>query len=73
MIALSETTRDQVVQSINLFLASLIYRVLIVSYEASMDYFLLELYTIHLYCTLVGRTKPDMLRIAPYPYRLHPG
>ena len=33
VIALSETTRDQVVQSINLFLASMIYRVLIVSYE----------------------------------------
>lgn len=33
VIALSETTRDQVVQSINLFLASLVYRVLIVSYE----------------------------------------
>lgn len=35
MIALSETTRAQVVQSINLFLASMIYRVLIVSYEVS--------------------------------------
>ena len=35
MIALSETTREQVVQSINLFLASMIYRVLIVSYEVS--------------------------------------
>lgn len=33
VIALSETTREQVVQSINLFLASMIYRVLIVSYE----------------------------------------
>lgn len=33
MIALSETTREQVVQSINLFLASMVYRVLIVSYE----------------------------------------
>lgn len=33
MIALSETTRDQVVQSITLFLSSLVYRVLIVSYE----------------------------------------
>ncbi|CAN0006928.1 unnamed protein product, partial [Ectocarpus sp. 12 AP-2014] len=33
VIALSETTREQVVQSINLFLASMVYRVLIVSYE----------------------------------------
>lgn len=33
VIALSETTRDQVVQSINLFLASMIYKVLVVSYE----------------------------------------
>lgn len=33
VIALSETTRDQVVQSINLFLASMVYRVLVVSYE----------------------------------------
>lgn len=37
VIALSETTREQVVQSINLFLASMIYRVLIVSYEVSSE------------------------------------
>lgn len=37
VIALSETTRDQVVQSINLFLASMIYRVLIVSYEVGQQ------------------------------------
>lgn len=36
VIALSETTREQVVQSINLFLASMVYRVLIVSYEVDV-------------------------------------
>lgn len=37
VIALSETTRDQVVQSINLFLSSMVYRVLIVSYEVGVS------------------------------------
>lgn len=58
VIALSETTRDQVVQSINLFLASMVYRVLIVSYEVCLTA-VIDKYDIHKDRTHVRMGEPS--------------
>lgn len=56
VIALSETTRDQVVQSINLFLASMVYRVLVVSYEVCV-------YLCILACSIIERREQRNLHL----------